>query len=140
MRNTLKLSELTIGDSILGRDYACDNVQLMLYNASLWNGHRIHYDHPYTTAVESYSGLVVAGPLIGDWLTQCLMEWLGEDGELLRFSYSNRIASYVGETLTSSGKIISIEQDTRNLELELLVCNEDGEVVAPGSACVRLMG
>ena len=28
-----------------------------------FNGHRIHYDFPYATAVEGYVGLVVHGPL-----------------------------------------------------------------------------
>lgn len=138
MSADLNISKLAVGDSILGRQYACDNVQLMLYNASLWNGHRIHYDQPYTTEVESYPGLVVAGPLIGDWLTQCVMEWLGAEGELLRFAYSNRIASYVGETLTSSGRIVAIDRESGIIDLELVVRNADGEVVAPGTASIRL--
>lgn len=29
-----------------------------------FNGHRIHYDWPYVTETEGYSGLVVHGPLI----------------------------------------------------------------------------
>lgn len=38
-------------------------VLLFRYSALTFNGHRIHYDHPYTTGVEGYSGLVVHGPL-----------------------------------------------------------------------------
>ena len=34
------------------------------YSAVTFNGHRIHYDHPYVTTVEGYPGLVVHGPLI----------------------------------------------------------------------------
>lgn len=36
---------------------------LFRYSALTFNGHRIHYDHPYTTQVEGYPGLVVHGPL-----------------------------------------------------------------------------
>ena len=36
---------------------------LFRYSAMTFNGHRIHYDFPYATAVEGYSGLVVHGPL-----------------------------------------------------------------------------
>ncbi|QRG09606.1 MaoC family dehydratase N-terminal domain-containing protein [Xanthobacter dioxanivorans] len=36
---------------------------LFRYSALTFNGHRIHYDHPYATQVESYPGLVVHGPL-----------------------------------------------------------------------------
>lgn len=36
---------------------------LFRYSAMTFNGHRIHYDHPYATGVEGYAGLVVHGPL-----------------------------------------------------------------------------
>lgn len=40
-----------------------DPVLLFRYSALTFIGHRIHYDYPYTTAVEGYPGLVVHGPL-----------------------------------------------------------------------------
>lgn len=40
-----------------------DPVLLFRFSALTFNGHRIHYDHPYATAVEGYDGLVVHGPL-----------------------------------------------------------------------------
>jgi len=40
-----------------------DAVLLFRYSALTFNGHRIHYDHPYVTEVEGYPGLVVHGPL-----------------------------------------------------------------------------
>ena len=41
---------------------------LFRYSAVTFNGHRIHYDHPYVTQVEGYPGLVVHGPLIATLL------------------------------------------------------------------------
>ena len=41
---------------------------LFRYSALTFNGHRIHYDHPYVTQVEGYPGLVVHGPLIATLL------------------------------------------------------------------------
>jgi 3-methylfumaryl-CoA hydratase len=38
---------------------------LFRYSALTFNGHRIHYDHPYVTGVEGYPGLIVHGPLLG---------------------------------------------------------------------------
>jgi hydroxyacyl-ACP dehydratase HTD2-like protein with hotdog domain len=38
---------------------------LFRYSAVTFNTHRIHYDHPYTTGIEGYAGLVVHGPLLG---------------------------------------------------------------------------
>lgn len=36
---------------------------LFRYSALTFNGHRIHYDAPYTREVEGYPGLIVHGPL-----------------------------------------------------------------------------
>lgn len=41
-----------------------DSVMLFRYSAVTFNGHRIHYDEPYTTRTEGYPGLVVHGPMI----------------------------------------------------------------------------
>jgi len=40
-----------------------DPVLLFRYSALTFNGHRIHYDHPYVTQEEGYPGLVFHGPL-----------------------------------------------------------------------------
>jgi 3-methylfumaryl-CoA hydratase len=41
-----------------------DPVLLSRFSALTYNGHRIHYDHPYVTGVEGYPDLVVHGPLL----------------------------------------------------------------------------
>ena len=38
-------------------------VTLFQFSALTYNGHRIHYDHPYVTQQEGYPGLLVHGPL-----------------------------------------------------------------------------
>jgi itaconyl-CoA hydratase/mesaconyl-C4 CoA hydratase len=43
-------------------------VLLFRYSAVTFNGHRIHYDHPYVTGTEGYPGLVVHGPLIATFM------------------------------------------------------------------------
>jgi 3-methylfumaryl-CoA hydratase len=132
-----RLAELAVGDALPQREFQCDNVQLMLYNAALWNGHRIHFDEPYAREVEGYPGLVVAGPLLGDWLHQCVEEWLGEDGRLLSIEYSNRVATYVGETLISGGTVKEIRAETQEAVLAVFIKNAEGAVVAPGTVVVR---
>ncbi len=133
-----RFKTIKTGDPLPERQFKPDNVQLFLYNSSLWNAHRIHYDHPYATEAEGYPGLVIAGPLLGDWLTQSVIEWLGEDGKLTSIEYSNRKASYIGETLRSGGEVVSIEQDAGTVELEMFIKNEADEVITPGVAIVRL--
>jgi hydroxyacyl-ACP dehydratase HTD2-like protein with hotdog domain len=132
-----RFSDIRPGDTLPERIFEPDNVQLFLYNAALWNAHRIHFDEPYATAVEHYPGLVIAGPLLGDWLHQCLLEWLGDDGMLASVEYSNRIASYIGESLRSGGKVMRCDASTREVEVEVFIMNEADEVIAPGVAIVR---
>lgn len=137
MSKLARIKTIKPGDVLPEREFEPDNVQLFLYNSALWNAHRIHFDHPYATEVEGYPGLVIAGPLLGDWLTQSVIEWLGDDGKLASIEYSNRQASYIGETLRSGGKVLSSEQDTGMVELEMYIKNEADEVITPGVAVVR---
>ena len=132
------LASVKAGDALPDRELTCDVVQLFLYNAALWNAHRIHFDDPYAKQVEGYPGLVVAGPLIGDWLTQCVVEWMGEEAELLSFEYSNRWAAYVDEPLAAGGQVASVDAASGTVAVELVVRNAEGRVVAPGRAVVRL--
>jgi 3-methylfumaryl-CoA hydratase len=54
------------------REIRPDPLLLVRYSAVTFNGHRIHYDHPYATGVEGYPGLVVHGPLIATLLVDLL--------------------------------------------------------------------
>ncbi len=136
MSGSDRMAALSVGDALPERSHTPDNVQLMLYNAAIWNGHRIHFDEPYAKDVEGYPGLVIAGPLLGDWLHQCLTEWLGEDGRIASIEYSNRIASYIGETLVAGGTVTAVDPEARTAEVEVFVRNEAGDVITPGKAVV----
>ncbi len=128
---------VAIGDALPEQFHTPDNVQLMFYNAALWNGHRIHFDEPYAKEVEGYPGLVIAGPLLGDWLNQVVELWLGESGRLTKIEYSNRVASYIGETLTAGGNVTAVEGNT--ITIEVFIKNEDGDVIAPGVATAEII-
>ena len=45
-----------------------DPVLLFRYSALTFNGHRIHYDHPFCIGTEGYDGLIVHGPLLATLL------------------------------------------------------------------------
>lgn len=47
-------------------------VLLFRYSALTFNGHRIHYDHPFCTGTEGYAGLVVHGPLLATLMLDLL--------------------------------------------------------------------
>ncbi len=130
------INNIKIGDTLPERQHTASNVSLFVYNAAVWNPHRIHYDERYTTEVEGHPGVVIDGPLQGDWLTQVVTRWLGEKDELIEFEYSNRRASMLGETLTAGGTISAI--DGSEVTLDLWIKNERDEVTTPGRAVARL--
>lgn len=132
------IADLVTGQRLPERRYQPGNVSLFLYNAAVWNAHRIHYDETYTREVEHHPGVVIDGPLQGDWLTQLALDWLGEDGELVEFEYTNRRASYLGQTLTACGEIAAIDTATRLVTLSLAITDEQAQVLTPGAAVVRL--
>lgn len=61
-------------------------VLLFRYSAVTFNGHRIHYDHPYVTQQEGYPGLVVHGPMIATMMVAAFQR-AHPDGRLLNLSY-----------------------------------------------------
>ncbi len=136
----MKIAQLNVGDTLPNRDFTPTNVSLFMYNAAVWNPHRIHYDERYTTEVEKHPGIVIDGPLQGDWLSQCVLNWVGDDGRMVGFDYSNRRAAYLGETLMTGGIISEINSDNHRVTVEIFVKNEAGEVTSPGHATVKLNG
>jgi 3-methylfumaryl-CoA hydratase len=51
------------GKAVWSRSVTPDPVLLFRYSALTFNGHRIHYDHPYVTGTEGYPDLVMNGGL-----------------------------------------------------------------------------
>jgi hydroxyacyl-ACP dehydratase HTD2-like protein with hotdog domain len=132
-----RLDNINAGEILPEREFNVSNVELFMYNAALWNAHRIHFDQDYATEVEGYPGLVIAGPQMGDWLTQTVLEWMGEDGLLESIEYRNRQAAYVGDVLCSGGSVVSVDHQNGRVVLDLFVRNQDEEVILPGSAVVQ---
>ena len=130
----ITLANIRVGDELPKREHTASNVSLVLYNAAVWNPHRIHYDGAYTTDVERHPEIVIDGPLQGDWLSQCALNWVGDGARLTNFSYSNRRAAYLGETLTTGGRVTDVDIDNACVTVELFVTNANGELITPGVA------
>lgn len=69
---------------------------LFRYSAITFNGHRIHYDHPYATEVEGYAGLVVHAPL----QATLLLNLASMHGVPRRFGYRGVAPAIAGAALT----------------------------------------
>lgn len=135
---SLSITDLEVGAQLPVRTHVATNVSLFLYNAAVWNPHRIHYDERYATEDEGHAGVVIDGPLQGDWISQVALNWIGDHGHLVQFNYSNRKAAHLGDTLTSGGTITAIDLAAGTAELELYIKNEAGDIITPGSATIKL--
>lgn len=79
-----------------------DPVMLFRYSALTFNGHRIHYDHPYVTGVEGYPNLVMNGGLT----TLLVYELARTHGSTpVKFMSSRNVrALFVNRTITVCGE------------------------------------
>ena len=78
-------------------DWCPTSVDLFRYSAVTYNGHRIHYDHPYATKVEGYPALVVHGPLIATKLLDLAMR--KENRSAKSFQFRARTPCFVDQPI-----------------------------------------
>ena len=130
--------EIKLDQLLPERIHRPSNVSLFLYNAAIWNPHRIHYDETYTKGSEGHPKLVIDGPLIGDWMAQCVSNWLNDEGKICEFEYRNIQTAYLGDTLKSGGKVLSFFENKKVLLLDLWIRNSAENKVASGSAKISL--
>jgi 3-methylfumaryl-CoA hydratase len=95
-----------------------DATQLFRYSALTFNGHRIHYDHPYVTEVEGYAGLVAHGPLAATLLMD--LAETSSKASLRWFQFRGLNPMIAGQALTLCG------QPTSAQEASLWILGPDG--------------
>lgn len=102
-----------------------DPVLLFRYSALTFNGHRIHYDHPYATDVEGYAGLVVHGPMQALWMLNLAAQMLGRLPARFR---------YRGLSPLICGFPVRIEAVEGPGEIALRVRTEEGGITMQATA------
>nr|WP_321461362.1 MaoC family dehydratase N-terminal domain-containing protein [uncultured Cohaesibacter sp.] len=90
-------------DSAFQREMLPDPVLLFRYSALTFNGHRIHYDHPFCVDCEGYQGLVVHGPLIATLLLD-LLRRNKPDALVTRFDFRAVSTIFANESFSLHGK------------------------------------
>ena len=97
------------------------SAELFRYSALTFNGHKIHYDFPYTTDQEGYPNLIVHGPLL---LTLLLNAFKSKsDGKVIEeVDYKSVGPIYLGEELTITSK------DVDNTKVEMRVLGPDNKI------------
>ena len=92
-------------------------VELFRYSALTFNGHRIHYDTPFTTGEEGYPGLLAHGPLLAQRL---MLKAARELGPLAGFRFRATAPLIAGEAaaLCRSGPTLWVRGEDGRLCME----------------------
>jgi 3-methylfumaryl-CoA hydratase len=101
-------------------------VLLFRYSALTFNGHRIHYDHPYTTQEEGYPGLIVHGPLLATMMIGQLRRERPE-ARATRFTFRARRPIFDNRHFTVRGA-----PDAAAKHADLWVVDPDGFLAMQG--------
>jgi crotonobetainyl-CoA:carnitine CoA-transferase CaiB-like acyl-CoA transferase/hydroxyacyl-ACP dehydratase HTD2-like protein with hotdog domain len=89
--------------------FRADPVALQRFSAATSNPHRIHYDHPYVTAVEGYPGLVVHGPLLLISLLELIrLDLPGRAVQTVTFQARSPV--FAGEAVDLAGELSGADQ------------------------------
>jgi 3-methylfumaryl-CoA hydratase len=112
-------------DSARSLNILPDTTLLFRYSALTFNGHRIHYDHNYTTSEEGYPGLVVQGPLMATLLMN-LAQTNQPKNPLREFEFRGVAPAFVDHAL----QLAITEKDIKSLEAR----NHEGALVMSARA------
>ena len=129
------LEDVRVADELAPMTKNANRVQLFLFSAATNNPHRIHYDRDYA-ATEGHPDVLVHGPLQGSWLFQYVADWAGPLGRVLSLSWQNRGRAFPERDLTFHGRVMAVTAG--EVSLEVWEEDEDGNVLMPGTARVRL--
>ena len=129
------VEDLAVGDELPSVVRTASRVQLFLYSAATWNPHRIHYDVDYAR-FEGHPDVIVHGPLQGAWLSQYVTDWAGPAGRIEALSWQNRASALPEVGYHFGGRVTAI--DGERVSLEAWERTEEGQVLMPGAAQVRL--
>lgn len=107
-----------------------DPVLLFRYSALTFNGHRIHYDQPFCTQTEGYSGLVVHGPLLATLMLD-LLRREAPDAQVSAFEFRARAPIFDTHRFSVHGR------SDPDGSVHLWVRRHDGALAMDGKATIR---
>jgi len=110
------------------------------FQAMIGDFYPTHYDHKWATEKDRVRGVVIPGLHVATHLIQIVTDWMGPEGVLKRFANRLRAPTFVGDTITMTGKVTAkrIKDGKHQVECELQGIKQDGTLVIEGSATVTL--
>jgi acyl dehydratase len=114
-------------------------VQLVRFAGASGDFYPIHYDKDFAQA-SGLPGVIVHGWLALSFLWQLVSDWMGDEGNIVRFGGSYRGMNPAGEEIFGYGRVTKkyVEGDRNCVRLEIWAENPKGERTVSGSVVVAL--
>ncbi|MBI2830825.1 MAG: hypothetical protein HYX79_01015 [Chloroflexi bacterium] len=129
---------IKVGDQLPPLTKNITQVGMVEYCAATWDFARVHYDKDYVTS-RGMKTPMVDGQMLGAYVAQIVMDWMGGAGTLKKLSFQVRKMVIPGDTLTFKGTVTEKRSDNGQ---KLVTCdisseNQNGErVVSPASVLI----
>jgi acyl dehydratase len=144
---------VNIGDEITPLAKIATTQTLIKWAGASGDFNPLHYDPAFTASTGNPETLrpIVHGALKRQWLLHLVTNWIGDDGDLTRFSCRYRAVDYPramkttgepveGETWWCKGKVTKkyVLDEQHCVDCEIWVENGKGEITTSGKATVVL--
>ncbi len=131
----LRASEIKVGDTYTERVVEdLKRTQIVMYAGASGDYNPVHTDEVFTTKVAGYPSVFAHGMLTMGMTGHMLTNFVG-DGRLIEFGVRFTSQVFPGDTLDATATISGIQNDV--VEIEVSTVNQNGVVVAKGSAKAR---
>jgi hydroxyacyl-ACP dehydratase HTD2-like protein with hotdog domain len=113
--------------------------QLFMFSAVTWNRHLIHYNTEFAIS-DGLQNVAVHRALIGGFLAQMLSDWVAEHGSVQSVQWTVRGSAAIDQPLKLAGRVTGKREadGQRLVDCEIWAENHEGQVIAPGTATVRV--
>ena len=150
MSNQLYWEDVEVGSEVTPLPKVATTQMLVKWAGASGDFNPLHYENAFADS-QGLGKPIVHGQLKRAWLVQLMTDWIGEKGDLKRFSCQFRAVDYPrlmkdmyesqeGETWWCKGKVTKkyAEGEEHYVDCDIWVENGKGEITTPGNATVAL--
>ena len=136
----LSFDHINVGDKILGFSKEMTCLDDVVYQAATWDFARIHYDYEFVQSM-GFAAPFPDGAMFSAYLMRIVTDWIGEAGEIRKFSFRFQNLTFIGDTVTCIGDVMKKfhEEGKNYVECSLSVINQKGQrVIDSANALIEM--